>query len=486
MRNTLNTIVKKLSYSDAFILIIPMIGILGFVFQYEIEAILILCTLLIILLLSQHDVLPTFLLVVIIGMVPLARHADVEYFVPFFRMFEPFVSEEVQGMIQNYEGNRFVYLVAPYVVYGVIVSFFLHFILYPEKFQIGRFFYPTIAVAVAVSIGGLGYTSFGEYFSFPAIFYVFFLGIGTVLAYIFLEMYLPRDNPYMGEYFAKMMLGVGIMGIGMLASGYYQNIDQIIENGPSNMFQWRNNLSNNLLLSMPFAFYLALKKKHFALYFAIGVLQFFTLVLSYSRGGILFSTLVFPFVLVSTLALAKGERLKTIFTLTVVVAGLYLIFDTYIQPPIEIIEDLIARVTFSREESRYRMFLQALERFREYPIFGTGFAKEVHYTPQPMALSWYHSTISQVIGSMGLVGIVAYVYQELVRLFTIVEVRSKFNLAVLFSIIGFGGYSLVNVGYFVPLPFVVMVLTMFMVAERYNKILKDNPELAKEEALSLK
>jgi hypothetical protein len=42
---------------------------------------------------------------------------------------------------------------------------------------------------------------------------------------------------------------------------------------------------------------------------------------------------------------------------------------------------------------------------------------------------------------------------------------------------------MVNVGYFVPLPFVAIVVHMFIVAERYNKILKKNKDLLLEEKI---
>jgi len=96
---------------------------------------------------------------------------------------------------------------------------------------------------------------------------------------------------------------------------------------------------------------------------------------------------------------------------------------------------------------------------------------------------WYHSTLFQILGSLGIVGVIAYGYQEIVRFLTLVNVKSVFNLYTLLSIGGFAAYSMVNVGYFVPLPFVAIVVHMFIVAERYNKILKKNKDLLLEEKI---
>jgi hypothetical protein len=99
---------------------------------------------------------------------------------------------------------------------------------------------------------------------------------------------------------------------------------------------------------------------------------------------------------------------------------------------------------------------------------------------------WYHSTIFQILGSLGIVGLIAYTYQEIVRIVTLLKVRSRFNLFTLLSLAGFAGYSMVNVGYFVPLPFVAMLVHMFIVVDRYNKILKDNPILMLQEKILTK
>ena len=95
----------------------------------------------------------------------------------------------------------------------------------------------------------------------PALYYVFGLGFGMVGIYIILQAYVPYDKERIANYFARMMVGIGIMGIAMVAWEYIESGHEIAQNFRRFMrhFQFGNNLSNNLLLSMPFAFYLAVK-----------------------------------------------------------------------------------------------------------------------------------------------------------------------------------------------------------------------------------
>lgn len=483
--NRISDALDKFFYSPVYLVLIPTIGIAGFALSREIEAMLAVGLFMMGNLLFSKDILPSFLALAIMAMIPLARHNDAEYFVPFFRILYPFLPEDAQSMVDAAPARSFLSVLAPAMPLGVVAAFLARFFIHPFKLRIGRFFYPTLLVAFAITFGGLFYLDFESYFSFPTIFYVFTLGVGMIITYFFLEAYLPRDNPRMADYFAKMMVAVGVMGILMLVSGYYHEWERISTEGPGRIFQWRNNLSNNLLMAMPFAFYLSLKSKYFIPYFTIGVLQFVVLVLSYSRGGIIFGTLLFPMLVASTFLLAKQERFKILFNLVLVFAAVYLLFDNHVMPFSDVLSDIVQRVSVSREESRARMFFQAVARFRAYPIFGTGLADEVHYNPGQMSMNWYHSTVSQVIGSMGLIGIIAYTYQELIRLKTLIESKNRFNLFAFFALLGFGGYSLVNVGYFVAIPFVTMLLFMFMISERYNKILEADETLYEQDRIDI-
>ncbi|MBQ5801160.1 MAG: hypothetical protein IIW20_04660, partial [Clostridia bacterium] len=50
--------------------------------------------------------------------------------------------------------------------------------------RVGESFYPNLAVAISVTLGGLGSISLSDYFSPTALYYVFFLGFGMIVFYL--------------------------------------------------------------------------------------------------------------------------------------------------------------------------------------------------------------------------------------------------------------------------------------------------------------
>ncbi len=442
----LKTIADKLDvffHSSTYMIVLTVIAFLGLYLRLEVLTIFVIGFFVILSWLTSEDILPSFLMVALIGMIALRipRGDELAYFRPLY--FTPI-----------------------FIVPAFVAKLFIH----PFRLEKGLFFYPTVAVAIAITIGGLFSISLERYFSLPTIYYTVGLGIGMVGIYFILERYL-LDRDDIVDYFSKMMVAIGAVGTFMLFAAYYEMFGSFFSIQPGSHFQWRNNLSNNLLMSMPFAFYLATKGRFSIFYFILGSLQYLALVFSFSRGGILFGNIIYPLVVIAAITLAKGERIRLLTAFVLFIGITYAVFENWIIPVADVYSAVVNRLTISTQEARANLYRMAWSNFKAYPIFGTGlgFDTSAHYNPKTMSMYWYHSTVFQVIGSLGIVGIIAYFYQELVRLKVLVVGDLGFNLFVFIAMIGFSGYSLVNVGYFVPIPFVAMFLTMFMVVERNNK-----------------
>lgn len=436
-------------HSPYYAVLITMIGVLGLYFHQEVLTIFILAIVMSFSWLTTKDILPSFLLISAIALIALriprtaGREALVDisllYTTPFF----------------------------------VIPSFIIKMIIHPFKFKRGFFFYPTLAVAIAVTIGGIFVMPFEAYIEMRTLYHMFFLGIGMVFIYFVLERYLLTYKG-MGEYFSWMMVSLGIMGVFMLGLAYYEKYYDIAMFESRTRMQWGNNLSNNLLLTMPFAFYLATKGKYTAFFIFVGLLQILALLFSTSRGGVIFGLMMIPLVLSATFYIAKHQRLKFL-TILVVFGGIfYFTTLTIVGSFTPLYEEIKVMLTVSSTEARAELYKLAVRNFFKHPMFGTGigFDTSPYYAPATMSMYWYHSTFFQIIGSLGLVGVAAYVYQEIMRLYQLVRVKHVFNLFVFLSLLGFSAYSMVNVGYFAPLPFVAMLVTMFMVVERHNEVVK--------------
>lgn len=437
-------------HSPLYIALITLIGILGFAFKQEISAIFAVGILVAVGWVFVRDFTHTVISMLVIATVPLARYGQQAYFDPLFYL--------------------------PIILVPALV---LHIVNFPAKHKKAPFLIPTLAVAVAITLGGLFYLTKEQYFSMPALYYVLMLGFGMLIIYIFINNRITAENFMLADYYSKMMVGIGIMGIAMVASKYAELGSVVFVkslNWISNNFQWGNNLSNVLLLAMPFAFYLATKGKHAVFYFCVGTLEYFAMFFTLSRGGMIFSTIEFPLLFLATVILAKKDRKKFIIPTLISIAAVIVVL-------IKLYPQLVNITEISGDEARAKMYRHAWESFLEYPIFGKGLAYNPgkYYFPQPMCIYWYHSTLFQVLGSLGAVGIIAYSLQFLYRARALIKVRSKLNLYAAITVIGFSGYSMVNVGYFAPFPCVALMLVMFTVIDRHNGFLTDNPpERAKE------
>lgn len=436
-----------------------ILGILGFAFQLEIYTIYIVVLITCFGWAFCRDLLPSLLAIMIIASTPLGRYAQAGYFSPLY------------------------YAPIPIAVAIMVRLYFFR----PKKLVKGEFFIPTLAVSIALATGGLFFLTPGQYFSMPAIYYV--LGLGFVLLFInsLLETNLEHNVDHT-VFFSKMMVGVGVMGLGMIASHYIKLTAYLLNDFYTftRYFQWGNNLANNLLISMPFAFYLATKRRHSVFYFLVGTAQFLAILMGFSRGGSLFALISFPIAFVSAIVVSGKNRKKLAVTSIVLVVIGVVLASTVLLP---LIKDLFANTEkITPDDARLHLYGFGWRNFTNHPVFGTGLAYNpgIYYHPQTMCIYWYHSTLFQILGSLGIVGIIAYGIQAFYRMRALVKVKSRFNLFVFISIIGFAGYSMINVGYFVPLPYGFVLILMFILVSRNNEYLRKNPKVLEKELVGKK
>jgi hypothetical protein len=88
--------------------------------------------------------------------------------------------------------------------------------------------------------------------------------------------------------------------------------------------------------------------------------------------------------------------------------------------------------------------------------------RDIHPSKK-FALCWYHCAPLQIIGSMGVAGVLAFAYQYITRVRIFLRrPATKFRLTLLLSWVGLEMMSLVNPGVFAPIPY-LLVVTLFLV-----------------------
>ncbi len=354
----------------------------------------------------------------------------------------------------------------PIVVFAVL----FHIIAYRKSFDFrkGKLLLPMCITSVAVILGGVGIMTFEEYTTKINLSYIFSLGILIVLVYIFIGGVIGPGKNYtehMDERFSKIMIVVTCYLVFSIIAYYIENIDKFILDPGVLPFQWRNNACTIMMLGMPFAFYMAAKKNF--LYIIVPFAAFGAMVLSGSRGGLLFGAIEL-LMLIVYFAIKDIKHRKML--LAIVAVG---VVAVAIMTPklIHLIEYTLDRFTSYKENFRRLGLIQrSFEDFLANPLTGRGVGymgnRDLHPSKEGL-LCWYHSSLPQVWGSFGIVGILAYGYQFYERVRFFMNDKSLFVKTVFLSFIGLEMMSLVNPGIFAP-AYLVILTIMICIAENYS------------------
>lgn len=357
--------------------------------------------------------------------------------------------------------DRYIKLVWLAVPAVLIIVF--HFVNFRKPLKVGRSFWALAAVAVAVTLGGVGSLSAKDYFALVSVYHVAGLGFGLVLAYLLMNSHFDGRAGYsLEEKFSNIMHLVGLFGCFMVLSHYAFEYKDVIASRGIIYFQWRNNISTFLMLAMPFSFYASIKKP--ACLWA-GIIEYLCVLLSGSRGGLIFGSVEMLPCVAFIIYADKNKRKRNILLFSAL-ASVAVVFSGFL---VDFFGSTIERIMDSKDDVRVELYKRAVADFKSNPVFGRGlgyFGNNDLWRPAKFSLNWYNSAPFQIIGSTGLVGVAAYAYQFYIRNKILWTRVTPFKLALGVSYIGIVMMSLVNPGEFVPLPYELLVVLFFIIAEK--------------------
>ncbi|MBR6633831.1 MAG: hypothetical protein IKL05_05975 [Clostridia bacterium] len=350
---------------------------------------------------------------------------------------------------------------------------------YRAKILLGKSFIGLVGVALAVTLGGVGTLPVKDYFSSSSLFYVFALGGGMVLIYLWFS---PRINSKTGMNIARLMYAVGVLASFSVLFYCYNNYDILFTRKFTDIYQPSNNLCTFLMLAMPFPLYFA--KKRFVDVLAT-LVMYGSILLTGSRGGLVMGSVELVILLVCyTLFFEKKPLIKALYILITAVCvatfvnclptiAVRLAFYKHQTPPesptlwesIMLLKEHIV----SPNESRVRLLLRAVDDLRSNLLFGVGLGYKGNadiYSPVSGAMNWYHMWTAQIFGGLGLLGVVAYGYQLVTRWIIYFKNRSPLNMTLFLSYIGLWLMSQVNPGEFCPIPYALTAVIYFIIIER--------------------
>lgn len=341
----------------------------------------------------------------------------------------------------------------------------LHAVLYRPRLRTGVNLWGSVAVAVAVTLGGLGTISTAEYFSGTALYYVGFLGVGMLLVYLGARAYVRVRRDYnVFDRFAGMIYAMGLLCCFSIAVFYVRGWDSFIETHTMVDFQCSNNLATMLMFALPMPCFFVSRGGWNRLHLIPFALMYTGIVLSGSRGGLLMGT-VELFICIVYLCYADK---KIWYVYGAVGVGLFVLGYLNIGRILAFyrIDNLGGFI--SQDEARYGLLGRMMDDLRSNYLFGRGLGyrgNEDLYKPREGAMNWYHMMIPQIVGSLGLVGVAAYGLQLSLRVYTIFRRASVFKLAMGVSYAGLFLMSQVNPGEFCPIPYAFLAVLLFVMAE---------------------
>ena len=363
---------------------------------------------------------------------------------------------------------------AIFLAAGLIV----HLLRWPVPLRVGSSTVGWVLVSAATLLGGAGVISKADYFAPLSLYYTLGLGVGLLACYVLLfsELSVPRDYDLLHK-LMQMLYALGLTMVLAIGFFYVHHWALFSEHWILPRISYRNFAATILVSTLPAVFYMALKNLR---HLAVVVLWAAALFFSGSRSALLFGGLM---LLLGLIYLARRNALPLwALVLTVAIAGSIVTFYG---------DEIYAFFVGAREnqdqfinpnEDRLLLLAQGREDFLAHPLLGIGLGNSqntVLFDGVPGSMVFYHNAVMQVLGSMGLVGAIAYsvlLYSQ-VRLL----VRRQDGCRVVtFFFLGMLLVSMTNPGVFCPLPnalLTVIVLTVLEVITDSSAIAARSPHL---------
>lgn len=222
-------------------------------------------------------------------------------------------------------------------------------------------------------------------------------------------------------------------------------------------FPWCNDICEMMIFALPVPFYYARRRfVHFFVPFAF----YAAMLPAMSMTAVLVGAVILALGLVYTFVYNPQKRAWVYAAFAFALCAAVFVVIHYRLYSIEAIKTLFA----SQENGRLDLFRSAWENFKLHPILGVGIGYGTN-DGSFMKSFWTHNWLLQILGSLGVVGMLAYGYQMLVRAKLIFKRRTAFRMMVGLSYLGIFLASMLQPGEFCPMPYELLAVALFALLE---------------------
>ncbi|MDA3932057.1 MAG: O-antigen ligase family protein [Tenericutes bacterium] len=293
--------------------------------------------------------------------------------------------------------------------------------------------------------------------------YVFYLGIGAfyLLIYLFFVQTIKGETL---DYLIKLFIVLGIL-ISTQVLYYYISTGDVTDALRNNRVDlgWgiSNFIATYLIMFITATIYYIKTKKYRVITVFIVAYEILMLIFTLSRGGVLSFIAIIPLLLYYLYHGQKNKKVMTLYLLLLLVllVTVFVVRTDYLIPLFERFKEL----DLYDGSGRVELWRQAIEKFKEYPLFGAGLFARV----EGDYFGFYHNTILHTLASLGIIGLVSLLWQAFV---VIKVIFNKINLEkgiLLIALIGANIHGMVDNVYFMP-QFMIIFFVIVAAIEIYN------------------
>jgi len=255
----------------------------------------------------------------------------------------------------------------------------------------------------------------------------------------------------------RMLEILYLLGIFCAFSMLEKTVRIYVTYGEYQSFKWCNDICEMMLFALPIPFYFARRR----IWHAVVPFVFYAcMVPVQSLSATLVGVIILWLGLLYLIFYLPRFRVLFIVILSVLtVGGLVAVLASGKFTVASLIAFLQAE-----ENGRGALFERAWNGFLSSPILGVGMGHRGE-NAAIMSTVWAHNWFLQILGSMGLVGLLAYGYQMFVRVKLIFSCTNAFKIMIGLSYCAIFLVSMLQPGEFCPMPYELLAVALFVVLE---------------------
>jgi len=226
-------------------------------------------------------------------------------------------------------------------------------------------------------------------------------------------------------------------------------------------FCWANtnHIGNMILLAIPLCCYIITTEKNIGFYLFELVFLYASMYISGSDGGLVTLLVFTPAIIIETHLRISSKNYKLFKYFWLIIVCVFLLFLTYfITFHFYEFTQFIKRV--SADNGRRPIYIQALELFKNFPIFGVSMG-HASVAVGSYHNGYFHSTFFHIIASCGIVGLGAFAFLYFARINRLIKSKSSITIFAMIIFIMFAVYGMIeNSEYNIVLIYLTPIITV--------------------------